>query len=213
MGSKERNWLVEVLQEASRKLNVHQPKNVVFNILSELDGCLSIVEKPPSNLLQLALVPVVTSLRQHSLIRHLDDGIRLMVTSCLSEIIRILAPQVPYDEDTMKEVFYLIVDSFQDLDINNILYSQRVAILNNFAKNRLSSLLIELGLHDLIYNMFHHFLVTINNRHYKEIITALNTIMVMCINESDVLSQPILSMILAIYKQEWAFYCCVWVGQ
>lgn len=73
----------------------------------------------------------------------------------------------------------------------------------NFAKIRLGNFLIELGLHDLIYNVFHHFLVTVNSKNDKEIITALETIMVKCINGSDVLPQPILSMILAVCKQEW----------
>lgn len=72
------------------------------------------------------------SLGQHKWLRQFDDGIRVMVTSCLSKIMSILVPRVPYDEDTMKEVLYLIVDSFQDLhDINNICYSQRVVILKS----------------------------------------------------------------------------------
>lgn len=44
-----------------------------------------------------------------------------MVTSCLSKIMRILALQAPYDDSTMKEVFPLLVDSFQDLDEMKVL--------------------------------------------------------------------------------------------
>lgn len=74
---------------------------------------------------------------------------------------RILAPQVPYDDETMKEALRLIIDSYQDLDdFRNVHYSRRIAILKIFAGIRISNLLIDLELHDLIYDMFYHFLVT-----------------------------------------------------
>ncbi|GLJ37293.1 hypothetical protein SUGI_0756450 [Cryptomeria japonica] len=116
----------------------------------------------------------------------------------------ILAPQVLYDDETMKEVLHLIVDSFQDLDdFINVHYSRRIAILKIFAGIPISNLLIDLELHDLIYDMFHHFLVTTNGRHVKEIVATMKTIMVLCINESDVISYPQLSMLIFVLKNEW----------
>ncbi|GJX60850.1 retrovirus-related pol polyprotein from transposon TNT 1-94, partial [Tanacetum coccineum] len=35
--------------------------------------------------------------------------------SCISEITRITAPDAPYDDDQMRDVFQLIVSSFEDL--------------------------------------------------------------------------------------------------
>ncbi|GLJ16209.1 hypothetical protein SUGI_0271310 [Cryptomeria japonica] len=108
---------MKVLYETGSKLSTQQqPRDVVLNILNELEGCLCLVEQSPLNSLQLALVPTVTFLGQRKWLKHSDDDIRVIVTSCLSEITRILAPQVPYDDNTMKEVLHLMVDSFQDLD-------------------------------------------------------------------------------------------------
>lgn len=63
MALKDRKWLAKLLCETGSKLNCQsQPRNVVFNTLNQLEGCLIIIEQLSSVLLQLALVPTVTSL-------------------------------------------------------------------------------------------------------------------------------------------------------
>ncbi|GLJ25393.1 hypothetical protein SUGI_0486130 [Cryptomeria japonica] len=96
MESNDRQWFMKVLYETGSKLSTQQqPRDVVLNILNELEGCLCLVEQSPSNSLQLALVPRVTFLGQRKWLKHSGDDIRVIVTSCLSEITRILAPQSP----------------------------------------------------------------------------------------------------------------------
>lgn len=84
--------------------------------------------------MQLAIVPIVNSVKQQILLRHPNNKIKLIVASCLSKIMRILVPVVPYDDVTMKDVLYLIADSFQDMDdISCTHYSIRVGILKIIA--------------------------------------------------------------------------------
>ncbi|GLJ48304.1 hypothetical protein SUGI_1019550 [Cryptomeria japonica] len=101
MPLKDKQWLVKVLCETGSKLSTQQPpRDVVLNILNELERCVCLVEQSPSNSLQLALVPTVTLLGQRKWLKHSDNDIRVMVTSCLSEITRILALHIPSDNDT-----------------------------------------------------------------------------------------------------------------
>ena len=98
--------------------------------------------------------------------KHSHSKIRLLVTSCLKEVAIILAPQEHYEEDTIKEVHHLIVDSFQYLGkINSRRFSRKVVIPKSFAEIELCDLLLALGLHDLINTKFQHFLGIIGKEH------------------------------------------------
>ncbi|GKA26860.1 sister chromatid cohesion protein PDS5-like protein isoform X1 [Tanacetum coccineum] len=55
------------------------------------------------------------ALIQDDLLRHSDVDVKVAVASCISEITRITAPDAPYDDDQMRDVFQLIVSSFEDL--------------------------------------------------------------------------------------------------
>jgi sister-chromatid-cohesion protein PDS5 len=113
-----------------------QPKDVLLSILEEVEGCLHMIDQSPSQVKQAAMIPAVSSLGKQKLLRHTDEEIRLMVTSCLSEVTRISAPKAPNDDHTMKEIFQLLVDSSQGLDdVTGSQFTRRVTILETFAKS------------------------------------------------------------------------------
>ncbi|KAK8469497.1 hypothetical protein PHAVU_004G085694 [Phaseolus vulgaris] len=64
--------------------------------------------------MQNALSPSLKALIADQLLRHSDKDVKVVVASCFSEITRITAPEAPYDDDQMKEVFQLIVSSFEN---------------------------------------------------------------------------------------------------
>ena len=98
----------------------------------------------------------------------------LSVAACLSEILRILAPRTPYDDNTMIEILHLIVDNFQSLDdFSGDPFGKRFTVLKNFTNVQIGNLLLDLELQDLIHDIFHHFLVTIKEYHDNSIICKL----------------------------------------
>lgn len=60
-----------------------------------------------------ALSPLMDALIAANFLKHSDDDVRVGVVSCISEIIRVTAPDAPYDDVTMKEVFHLIVSNLR----------------------------------------------------------------------------------------------------
>lgn len=93
LASKDREWLARMLYDSGSKLSKpSQSKNDALAILKGVEECLILVEQSPPNQLQIALAPIVIYLDQHKWLRHKDDEVRLLVTICLSEILRILAP-------------------------------------------------------------------------------------------------------------------------
>ncbi|KAG4969939.1 hypothetical protein JHK85_036360 [Glycine max] len=62
------------------------------------------VEQSPTKSLQDALSPSLKALIGDALLRHADIEVKVTVASCVIDIVRISAPEIPYDDDQMKEV-------------------------------------------------------------------------------------------------------------
>ena len=71
----------------------------------------------------------------------------------------------------------------------------------DLCKNQ-SNLLLDLGMQDLIHNMFHHILDTIQEHHDNKIFSSMESIVISCIEGMDVTSQPIITMLWAIHNQQ-----------
>ena len=52
--------------------------------------------------MQTAVSPAMKALVVKELLNHLDEDVRVVVASCISEITRITAPDAPYDDEQMK---------------------------------------------------------------------------------------------------------------
>lgn len=66
------------------------------------------MEQAPPITMQDALLPTMKALKANQLLRHPNSDVRISVASCLSEVMRITAPESPYDDDLMK-VFLLCI--------------------------------------------------------------------------------------------------------
>ncbi|AQK72565.1 hypothetical protein ZEAMMB73_Zm00001d017197 [Zea mays] len=175
----------------------------LLNLLIEVEECLLKVEQSPpestSNALQLATAALV----KKELLAHADSNIRLAVASCISEITRITAPDAPYDDDAMKDVFSLIVEAFKHLDdIESPFFGRRTSILDTVAKVRSCVVMLDLECDDLINDMFHHFLRTVNSGHSEAVICCMETIMRLVIEESEDVQPQIASCLLQNVRKE-----------
>ena len=82
------------------------------------------------------------------------------VASCITEITRITTPDAPYDDEQMKEIFQLIVATFENCSIclvPNCYYTKEVSILDTIAKDRLCLVMLDLECDALIVEMFQIF--------------------------------------------------------
>uniref|UniRef100_A0A803QC75 Reverse transcriptase domain-containing protein n=1 Tax=Cannabis sativa TaxID=3483 RepID=A0A803QC75_CANSA len=134
----------------------------IYSVI-RVENCLSKVEQSPSESMQSALSPSLKSLVDETLLGHTNVDVKVAVASCISEITRITAPDAPYDDDQMKEVFRLIVSSFENLcDKSSRSYTKRTSILETVAKVRSCVVMLDLECDTLILEMFQHFLNAIS---------------------------------------------------
>ncbi|XP_061346896.1 sister chromatid cohesion protein PDS5 homolog C-like isoform X2 [Gastrolobium bilobum] len=196
--------LEEQLLEAGNKL-VDPPSSVdeLLPLLDQVESCLSKVEQSPTESMQNALSPSLKALIADKLLRHSDVDVKIAVASCISEITRITAPDAPYDDDQMKEVFGLIVSSFENLyDKSSRSYAKRTMILETVAKVRSCVVMLDLECDALILEMFQHFLKTIREHHPENVFSSMETVMTLVLEESEDISLDLLSPILASLKKD-----------
>ncbi|XP_028799119.1 uncharacterized protein LOC114754513 isoform X2 [Neltuma alba] len=208
--------LEEQLREAGNKL-VDPPSSVdellplldavifwgyrVF--LVQIESYLSRVEQSPTKSMQNAISPSLKALVADELLRHPDNDVKVAVASCITEITRITAPDAPYDDDQMKEVFQLIVSSFENLyDTSSPSYARRTSIIETVAKVRSCVVMLDLECDALIVEMFQHFFNAVRGHHPENVLSSIETIMTLVIEESEEISMDLLSPILASVKKD-----------
>ncbi|WCJ30381.1 hypothetical protein M5689_011945 [Euphorbia peplus] len=195
--------LEQQLMEAGNKL-LDPPSSLdeLLPLLNQIESCLSKVEQSPTKSMQNALAPSLKALVADLLFKHSDVDVQAAVASCISEITRITAPDAPYDDDKMKDVFQLIVSSFENLsDKSSRSYSKRTSILDTVAKVRSCVVMLDLECDGLIIEMFQHFLGAIRDHHPENVFTAMETIMALVLEESEDISEELLSPLLATLKK------------
>ncbi|XP_058203521.1 sister chromatid cohesion protein PDS5 homolog C-like isoform X1 [Rhododendron vialii] len=192
------------LEEAGNKL-LQLPPSVdeILSLLDQVENYLSRVEQSPSKSMQTALSPSRKALVADELLRHQDVDVKVAVASCISEITRITAPDAPYDDDQMKDIFQLIVSSFENLsDKSSRSYDRRTLILETVAKVRSCVVMLDLECDGLIVEMFQHFLKAIRDDHPDNVFSSMETIMTLVLEESEDISLELISPILASLKSE-----------
>ncbi|GMI95108.1 hypothetical protein HRI_003180100 [Hibiscus trionum] len=203
MASSEKE-LEMLLMEAGNKL-LEPPSSVdeLITLLDQVESFLSRVEQSPSQSMLNALSPSLRALIAEQLFRHPDDDVKVAVAACISEITRITAPDAPYQDDQMREVFQLIVSSFGNLsDKSSRSYIKTTSILETVAKVRSCVVMLDLECDALIIEMFQLFLSAIRDYHADTVFTSMATIMTLVLEESEDISMELLSPILARVKRD-----------
>ncbi|KAL5212565.1 hypothetical protein ABZP36_023412 [Zizania latifolia] len=171
--------------------------DAVLKLLEDTEKYLLEVEQAPPESTTRAAGPAIAALVKKELLGHSNYNVKLGVISCISEITRITAPDTPYDDDVMKDVFSIMVGSFEKLDdMESPLFGRIVSILETVAKVRSCVVMLDLECDDLIQQMFRNFLSTVSSNHSETVITCMTTIMKLVIDESEEVQIPIAECLL-----------------
>lgn len=174
-----------------------QPKDALLKLLRQAASLLAEVEQSPQPSTVTALKGCSESLVLVNLLRHKDKDVKLLVALCISEIMRILAPDAPYSDECLKEIFHLIVSVFRGLnDINSPSFARRVNILETVAKVRSCVVMLDLECDELILEMFHTFFDTASDEHPQNVFLAMRSVLTLVLEESEEILPPMLEVIL-----------------
>jgi len=116
-----------------------------------------------SYILQATISLLVKALGKPRWLRNINIEVRIMVTSCLNVILIIFVPNDPYD-DTLRMIFQLLVRNFDRLGYITYYHFPRiVSILEIFTKFIMGCILLHMYMTELVYEMFHHFILQLDN--------------------------------------------------
>ncbi|KAK1358150.1 hypothetical protein POM88_051406 [Heracleum sosnowskyi] len=217
MSSLSNSELETELREAGIKLLAFTPcvttqVQELLHILDELEGLLSKVEQVPSRPMQDALYPSMKALISNQLLKHTDIDVKVSVASCMSELTRITAPDAPYDDAQMKDIFQLTVMALEMLPSKDTRgYSKAVHILDNIVKVKACLLMLDLECDGIIANMFKQFLSTIRYVPLPVVFRQMEYIMTLTLEESEEISEEVLSSLLtSVTKKNENVLCRSW---
>ncbi|CAN7035358.1 hypothetical protein IGI04_032375 [Brassica rapa subsp. trilocularis] len=198
--------LTEALLQAGKDLlRPYYSTDSIFDLLNKVESLLLAVEQDPIAEVRNALKPSMQALVSADLLRHPDSDVRVYVVSCLTEIMRITAPEAPYNDDQMKEVFEVTVEAFGKLaDASCESYKKAEAVLDTVAKVRSSLVMLDLECDELILEMFRQFLkiIRLSPDCPQTVLLSMETIMVTVIDESEEVSMDLLAILLGPVRKE-----------
>ncbi|XP_060185631.1 sister chromatid cohesion protein PDS5 homolog A isoform X2 [Lycium barbarum] len=189
------------LKEVGSKLDNNPPttKDSIIKLLKQGSAFLSELEQSPPKAMLEAMQPLQAAIVKPELLKHQDREVKLLVATCICEITRITAPEAPYSDDVLKDIFHLIVSTFSGLgDINSPSFGRRVVIVETLARYRSCVVMLDLECDDLINEMFRTFLNVVRDEHQDSILTSMQTIMVVLIEESEDVREDLLHVILSV---------------
>ncbi|KAL8137067.1 hypothetical protein V2J09_003068 [Rumex salicifolius] len=202
--SSEEKEIAGRLKDAGNRL-LEPPSSIeqLLKSLEELELILSKVEQSPSNTIQEALLPSMKALISEQVLKNSDSDVKINVAVCFNEIMRITAPDSPYDDCRMKEIFELLVASFDKLSLpSGRSYSKALAIIDNMAKVRSCVMMLDLECSNLIIEMFEHFKKHLRSDHPHKVFFAMEEIMSLIIEESEDIPLELLKVLLDCVRKE-----------
>lgn len=200
MGSLEKE-----LEEVGNRLLKEPPSSVdeLLNLLDKVEHLLSLVQQKPSKSVEDSLAPMMKAIISNELLNHALVDVKVSDLSCVTEITRISAPECPYPDELMKEIFKLSVKAFDHLsEESGRCYKKATSILNIVAKVKSCLIMLDLECDDLIVEMFQLFFKIIRSNHPRTVVSDVEKIMTMVIEEREDISWQLLCSLLASVKKE-----------
>lgn len=191
--------LEQQLKEVGSKLETPpSTKDGLVKLLKQAATCLSeLNQSPPASILE-AMQPFLNAIVQPVLLKHQDKDVKLLVATCICEITRITAPEAPYSDDVLKDIFQLIVGTFSGLkDTGGPSFGRRVVILETLAKYRSCVVMLDLECDELVNEMYSTFFTVASDDLPESVLSSMQTIMIVLLEESEDIREDLLVVMLS----------------
>lgn len=170
------------------------PTNELLSRLGSLHEELSALVQDQTDL--ESLNSYRADLVNKKLLKHKDPGVRAFAACCLSDILRLYAPDAPYTDTQLTEIFKLVLSQFEQLgDPDNGYYFQQTYLITRLLEYRSIVLLTDLPTSNKllmeVFQIFYDESKKFNPSLYKVIGGILGEI----ISEFDSVPMPVLKLI------------------
>ncbi|KAK9051851.1 hypothetical protein SSX86_028479 [Deinandra increscens subsp. villosa] len=192
------------LKEVGSKFeNPPASKDALIQLLTEAAAYLSEINQSPSKELLESMQTLMNDIVKPEYLKHQDEQVKILVAACTCEITRITAPEAPYDDDVLKDIFHLFVSTFKGLhDTKDPSFGRIVNILDTVAKYRSFVVMLDLECDDLVNETFKTFFNAASDELPEVVTVAMETIMAVLLEESEEIGEDLLLIVLSVLGRE-----------
>ncbi|XP_071686777.1 uncharacterized protein [Rutidosis leptorrhynchoides] len=174
----------------------------LLDVLAEVEQVLSEVQRPLSESIERAIRPIVNPLIAKKLMKHHDMDVNISVVCCICEILRIMAPGLPYTNKQMKEFLELVVMTFEKLSSAFGRSYTRMAKFFTICSNfKMPALMSDLQLDGLVVRLFKQFL-TVADSNSSAVVAEMEEFLTMLIEESKPLNLELVDLLAASVQKD-----------
>lgn len=156
------------------------------------------------------------SLATSYIFKHRDKDVKSYAACCLADLLRIYAPEPPFNENQLKNIFRLMLQQLKGLEnVQGPSYKRHFYLLESLALVKTFNVCMELEAHDIIIDLFKLFFSVVSEHHNIRVKNFMLDVMCPLIQEGDALPQEILDAILlhlieprkSKYKEAYKLAC------
>ncbi|KAD6119262.1 hypothetical protein E3N88_10533 [Mikania micrantha] len=194
----------QLLYTGKRLLLLPSSTAELLSLLSQTEEILSMVQQTPPKSINNELNPIIEGISAKELLRHADMDVNISVACCICEIMRIMVPENPYNDEQTKDFFEMVVITFEKLSsVYGGCYTKMTKVLKLSSSIRLWVLMLDLELdgRELTVRLFKQFL-TVADSNSSAIVFEMEKIMTMIIDDSEEFGTELLSLIVRVVKSD-----------
>eukprot|EP00794_Sanderia_malayensis_P007436 gene7436-8258_t len=140
---------------------------------------------------------VASRLASDFLLKHKDKDVKACVACCYADILRIYAPEPPYNPDQLKSIFNLMVAQLKNLeDPEGSLFKRAYYLLESLGMVKSFNICCEIDAQEIIVKLFKTFFNLINEKHNIKVKTIILDVLASIIQDTDSLSLEVLDELL-----------------
>ncbi|KAJ3152811.1 hypothetical protein HDU89_001014 [Geranomyces variabilis] len=149
-----------------------------------------------------SLSTVQKDLRAPSLMSHRDKGVKALTACCLAEILRLFAPDAPYSQNQLREIFEFFAKQLQNLsEKDGPYFSKYFALLDSLSSVKSVVIVADLNADDLVIVYFRTFFNLLKHDLSKAVTMAMLDILQQLVDECHALPQEVVDLLLKCFKK------------
>lgn len=150
-----------------------------------------------------ALFSLTQDLASPMLIEHKDRGVRILTACCIADILRLYAPDAPYSQQELRNIFELFIREMENLqNKNDAYYTFYHYLIDSLSTVRSFVLLNDLEADELLFSYFKTFLKIVSTDTPKGIYACMVDILKELIEESNFLPMSIVELIFSYFRKK-----------
>ncbi|RIB07171.1 armadillo-type protein, partial [Gigaspora rosea] len=151
-----------------------------------------------------SLKNVTRELIHNTLLSHKDKGVKAYVACCISDLLRLYAPDAPYTDKELRLIFEFFVRQLQNIaNTNGTYFDLYFHLLENLARVKIVLLILDLqNYEDLLCELFKSTFDIVRPDMSNTVRLHMADILEQLINESHSLPQDVIDIVLAQFLQK-----------